>query len=61
MQVRAYLDSVMVRQAIVENEAPDHRAPLRGAEGFMGGYEAQVNNRHLWTGSFKSRHLIHEP
>ncbi|BFZ55796.1 hypothetical protein PYCC9005_002837 [Savitreella phatthalungensis] len=28
VQVRAYLDSWMVKQAIEENEAPSHRAPI---------------------------------
>ncbi|KAF2158838.1 hypothetical protein M409DRAFT_30710 [Zasmidium cellare ATCC 36951] len=28
VEVRAYLDSWMVRQAIIENETPSHRAPV---------------------------------
>lgn len=28
VEVRAYLDSFMVKQAIEQNEVPSHRAPL---------------------------------
>ena len=30
VQVRAYLDSALVQQAIVENECPSYRAPTGG-------------------------------
>lgn len=32
IQVRAYLDSALVKQAVEENECPSHRAPIGGQD-----------------------------